>query len=66
MSGSRKKLPITGMSTARSDQPFKRDEHRRERHTVRVLLGAGLDADDRRLHSEDYGNPGWIGGNYSG
>ncbi len=57
MSRSCKKVPIVGMSTARSDQPFKRDEHRRERRTVRSLLGASLDVDDRRLHKQSYGDP---------
>ena len=57
MSRSRKKTPIVGMTTMSSDKPFKRDEHRRERRAVRTLLNAGLDGDDKRLHSKDYGNP---------
>lgn len=57
MSRSRKKIPIVGMTTVRSDQPFKRDEHRRARRTMRALLGASLDADDRRLHRQHYGDP---------
>jgi hypothetical protein len=42
MSRSRKKMPIVGITTARSDQSYKSDEHRRERRTVR----ADLDLDD--------------------
>jgi hypothetical protein len=57
MSRSRKKMPIVGITTARSDQPYKSDEHRRERRTVRALLGIGLDADDRRLNRTNYGDP---------
>lgn len=57
MSRSRKKIPIVGMTTVRSDQPFKRDEHRRERRTVRALLGLSLDGDHKRLHKEHYGDP---------
>jgi hypothetical protein len=34
MSNSRKKVPITGITTARSDKPFKVAEHRRERRNV--------------------------------
>lgn len=43
MSRSQRKTPIIGITTAVSDKPFKRDEHRRERSTVRTILHASAD-----------------------
>jgi hypothetical protein len=57
MSRSRRKTPIIGMTTAISDKPFKVDEHRRERRSARAVLASGLDADDRRMHAQKYGDP---------
>jgi hypothetical protein len=57
MSRSRRKTPVIGLTTARSDKPFKVDEHRKERRGVRTKLASGVDADDRRLHSKVYGDP---------
>jgi hypothetical protein len=38
MSRSRKKHPITGITTAETDKPFKQQEHQRERSAVRDAL----------------------------
>lgn len=38
MSGSRRKVPICGMTTAPSDKPFKQAEHRRERAAVKIAV----------------------------
>jgi len=57
MSRSRKKSPFIGVTTARSDKPFKVDEHRRERRSVRTLLASGFPDYDRRFHSKVYGDP---------
>jgi hypothetical protein len=57
MSRSRRKTAAIGMTTAPSDKPFKVDEHRAERHTVRAALKRSLDSDDKALHSKVYGDP---------
>jgi hypothetical protein len=57
MSRSRRKTPVIGMTTAPSNKPFKVDEHRAERHTVRATIKRSLDSDDRALHSKIYGDP---------
>lgn len=57
MSRSRRKTPVIGTTTAPSDKPFKVDEHRAERHAVRVTIKHSLDGDDRALHSKVHGNP---------
>lgn len=57
MSRSAKKAPVIGHSKSESDKPWKIDEHRRERRTVRQVLSATGDDADRRLHREDWGNP---------
>jgi hypothetical protein len=56
MSRSHRHTAVIGMTCARSDKPFKVDEHRRERRTVRTLLAAGFCDADRRLHAKRYGN----------
>jgi hypothetical protein len=38
MSRSRKKVPITGITCAETDKPFKQQEHQRERSRVRDAL----------------------------
>lgn len=48
-----------GWTTARSDKPFKVDEHRRERRSIRTLLRAGDDSDNRRFWSKMWDNP-WL------
>ncbi len=55
MSRSRRKTPIIGMTLAETDKPYKVREHRAERRAGRSLLSAGIDQDDRRLHSKTYG-----------
>ena len=57
MARSKRKTPIGGMSPARSDKPFKVDEHRAERRTVRAVLAETLDPDAKVLHSQQYGDP---------
>lgn len=47
------------MTTARSDKPFKRTEHRRERAAVRTGLGQGADA-TTLPHAKTFGDP-WHG-----
>ena len=56
MSRSRRKTPISGVSTAPSDKPFKASEHGRERAAVRQALANGTDAPDPKL----FGDP-WRG-----
>lgn len=53
MARSRKKTPISGATTARSDKPFKTREHRRERHTVKTALSVGSQVP----HSKEFGDP---------
>ena len=57
MSRGRRKTSIIGMTTATSDKPFKVDEHRAERHTVRATIKHSLDGDDRASYSKVYVNP---------
>jgi hypothetical protein len=57
MSRSRRKTPVTGLTTARSDKPYKVDEHQRERHHVRQRLKATADDIDPKLHRRPYGDP---------
>ena len=57
MARSRRKTPIVAVTTARSDKPFKVDEHRSERRTARVAVRKTLDGDDRALHAERHGDP---------
>lgn len=53
VSRSRKKHPITGITCARSDKPFKVSEHRAERRAVRQAVHVGTEPP----HSLEYGNP---------
>lgn len=58
MSRSRKKNPITGITCAETDKPFKQKEHRRERRNTRTVLSTTADDTDARLHrSPLYGDP---------
>ncbi len=58
MSRSRRKTPIFGHTTARSDKPFKRDEHRRERRKVRSLLKDGKEEmPHRRKYGDEWNSP---------
>ena len=56
MTRSRKKVPITGMTTADSDKTFKKREHRRERSAVRDALAVGSEPP----HPKGFGDP-WDG-----
>lgn len=53
MSRSRRKTPIFGITTAKSDKAFKQREHRRERTAVRVSLAVGVDIPGAKA----FGNP---------
>ncbi len=57
MARSRRKTPLVAVTTARSDKPFKVDEHRSERRTARVAVRKTLDGDDRALHAKRHGDP---------
>lgn len=60
MSRSRKKHPITGMTTAETEKEFKQQEHQRERARVRTAL-ADFDAEGDALpHTKQFGDP-WSG-----
>lgn len=48
MTRSRKKTPITGMTTAESDKAFKSAEHRRERSAVKTAIKRGVEPPDTR------------------
>ncbi len=56
MSRSRRKNPCAGITTARSDKPFKVQEHRAERRAVGVTLRTTLDQDAPALQHV-YGDP---------
>lgn len=61
MSRSRKRAPVTGTTTARSEKTFKRAEHQKERHQVRQALREGCDGDDPLLNDGRlFGDP-WVG-----
>lgn len=57
MSRSQRRTPFMGWTAARSDKPFKVDEHRSERRSLRTALASGIDPDDRRINSKTYGDP---------
>lgn len=52
MTRSRKKLPIVGITTAKTDKPFKQREHRRERAAARNALAARADMP----HAKQFGD----------
>lgn len=54
MSRSRKKHPITGITTAETDKPFKQQEHSRERAAVRDALKAEKEV---LPHPKGFGDP---------
>ncbi len=56
MARSRKRTPITAITGAPSDKPFKQAEHRRKRAAVRDALKKGEDPPGEKL----FGNP-WSG-----
>lgn len=58
MSRSRRKTPIAGITTARSNKPFKIDEHRAERRNARATVHHTQDQDDPNLYRV-YGDP-WL------
>jgi hypothetical protein len=51
---------VIGLTTAKSDKPYKTAEHQRERHAVHQRLTKTADDTDRRLHPRPYGDP-WNG-----
>jgi hypothetical protein len=53
MSKSRRKTPVTGITTAESDKSFKRAENRRHRRFVRSVVISDGDLPNPR----EYGNP---------
>lgn len=57
MSRSRKKKPITGITTAETEKKFKQQEHQRERSAVRDALNSGKEI---LPHPKEYGDP-WDG-----
>ena len=56
MSHSLRRTPITGITTAESDKPFKVREHRRQRRAVKVDVVLGREP----VHPKAYGDP-WRG-----
>lgn len=54
MSRSRKKHPITGITMAETDKPFKQQEHQRERSAVRDALRTEKEIVP---HPKEFGNP---------
>lgn len=56
MSRSRRKNPCAGITTARSDKPFKVQEHRAERRVARQVVKSSCDDSDPRLFAA-YGDP---------
>lgn len=50
------KKPFAGNTTAASDKPWKRIEHRRERSVVRRMLLDGY-GDEDLPHTKEFGNP---------
>lgn len=53
MSRSYKKTPISGITGAISNKPFKKQEHRRERRAVNCMLHTGKEV---MPHPKKYGN----------
>ena len=53
MSRSRKKTPITGITTATSEKAFKKREHKRERTSAKQALEQG----EEPPHTRAFGNP---------
>jgi hypothetical protein len=53
MARSRRKTPIVGITTADTDKPFKRAEHRRERRAAK----AAIKASDEPPAAKAFGNP---------
>ena len=56
MTRSRKKVPITAITTAESDKAFKKREHRRERSAVRDARATGSEPPTPKA----FGDP-WVG-----
>ena len=53
MSKSRKRMPITGSTTAESDKTYKQAEHQRERSAAKIAIQQG----EQPLAPRAYGNP---------
>ena len=56
MARSRKKVPITGISSAASEKAEKQANHRRERRRIRQVLSSGPHA-DVLPHTRELSNP---------
>lgn len=56
MARSRRKTPITGLTTSPSDRAFKAQEHRKERRATSTALAS----DQEPPHAKAFGNP-WNG-----
>lgn len=56
MSRSKRTTPIAGMTSARSDKPFKVEAHRSARRTSRAVVRTTLNGDDKALHSRPNGD----------
>jgi hypothetical protein len=66
MSRSRRKTPITGMTTARSNKAFKVIEHRRERALTRSAMAVGReDTLHPKMTGDEWASPRdgkqWLG-----
>ena len=59
MSQSRKRTPVCGNTTSRSEKLYKAFEHRAERRIVKMMLLAGI-MDEDLPHPKEFGNP-WGG-----
>jgi hypothetical protein len=57
MARSKRETPLFAVTAARSNKPFKVDEHRAERRSARVASLKPLDGDDRALHGKRFGDP---------
>jgi len=55
MSRSRRHTPISAITCCESNKPFKQQEHRRERCTVKTMLHMGYE-DWQLPHPKKYGN----------
>lgn len=54
MSNSRKRHPVTPMTTSRSDKAYKQAEHRRERSAVKKALAHGKELPSPELFGDEW------------
>jgi hypothetical protein len=57
MSRSRKQTPITGMTTAETDKPFKAQEHRRARRATKIAIAGQQDPPHRKAFGSSWDAP---------